>query len=540
MTDSALLVDPTTAPAPPDSAPASPLEALAGRKVALVRNAWPSWHRMVDRLGSLLADREDAATQQYLVPNGSAADPQQLRLIAASADAAVVGLANCGSCTAWSHHDAVVLSSLGLPVVLVVTSEFTSLVAALAVSAGVRLPTVTIDVNPETVPEATALTLLDDAYDAIVAALTTPPAAGPALASHAAGAAGAARATSAGELLVTPEPSRRYADEADAVDRCHDLGWTDGLPVIPPTVHRVDAILAVLGDPDDVVASMPPSGAPVTNRALAANAVMAGCQPGHLPVLTAIVRAVCVPEFNLNGIATTTGPSTPFAVVSGPAAEQAGLNSGRGALGPGWRANASIGRALRLLIGNVGGARPAEVSKSIIGQPGRYTMCIAENEARSPWEPLHVTLGLDDGQSAVTVLSATGTMNVLTPRSDVDAMLTILADALAYLGNPNVVMGRGTVGVLVTPGHAEAMAQAGLSKAEVAAELWARSSIPIGRFPASAHPDPPYEFILRDGRVYPVAGPEHIYVIVAGGPEPTHATVVPSHPSCHPVTAPVR
>jgi hypothetical protein len=397
-------------------------------------------------------------------------------------------------------------------------------VDALTTSTGVRLPTVTIDTNPETVTESAALSLLDDAYDAIVAALTTPPSAD-----------AGARPLTADRALRSGDES----DEADAVDRCHELGWTDGLPVIPPTVRRVEAMLAVLGDPDEVVACMPPSGAPVTHRALAANAVMAGCLPDHLPVLTAIVRAVCVPEFNLHGIATTTGPSTPFAVVSGPAASQAGLNAGRGALGPGWRANASIGRALRLLIGNVGGASPGDVSKSIMGQPGRFTMCIAENEALSPWEPLRVTLGLAVGQSAVTVLGATGTMNVLTPRSDVDAMLTILADSLAYLGNPNVVMGRGTVAVLVTPGHAAAMARAGLSKGDVAAEIWARSSIPVQRFPASAHPDPPYEFILRDGRVYPVAGPEQIYVLVVGGPEPTHATVVPSHPSCQPATAPV-
>ncbi len=538
MTHSVLLVDPTTAPAPPESVLAAPLESLAGHTVALVKNAWPSWHRMADRLGSLLSDREPGvATRQFLVPNGSAADPEQLRLIAAAADAAVVGLANCGSCTAWSHHDAVTLSCLGVPVVLVVTSEFASLVDALAVSAGVRLPTVTIDTNPETVAEETALTLLDDAYHAIVAALTTPAADG----SGPPAAAGSTPPVPASDPRpVTAGPADRYADAADAVDRCHDLGWTDGLPVIPPTVPRVDAMLAVLGDPDDVVARMPPSGAPVTNRALAANAVMAGCLPGHLAVLSAIVRAVCVPEFNLNGIATTTGPSTPFAIVSGPAAGQAGLNADRGVLGPGWRANASIGRALRLLMGNVGGARPGDVSKSIMGQPGRYTMCIAENEARSPWEPLRVTLGLDGGLTAVTVLSATGTMNVLTPRSDVDAMLTILADSLAYLGNPNVVMGRGTVGVLVTPGHAAAMARAGLSKAAVAAEIWARSSIPIERFPASAHPDPPYQFVVRDGRVYPVAGPERIYVVVVGGPEPTHATVVPSHPSCNPVTALVQ
>ena len=123
-----------------------------------------------------------------------------------------------------------------------------------------------------------------------------------------------------------------------------------------------------------------------------------------------------------------------------------------------------------------------------------------------------------------------------TPRSDVSAMLTVLGDALGYLGNPNVVMGKGTVAVLLTPGHAQAMARAGLSKADVAAEVWARSAIPLARFPAAAHPDPPYEFIVRDGRVYPVAGPGQVYVIVAGGPEPTHATVVPSHPSCRSVT----
>jgi hypothetical protein len=516
-----MLVDPTSAPAP--TAPGAPevarVDSLSGRKVALLKNAWPSWHRMTDRLERLLTDRvAGVATEQHLIPNGSAADPGLLASIAEGADVAVVGLANCGSCTAWGFHDAMSLSALGLPVVLVVTSEFTSLVRALSATKGVRLPTVVISRNPETVDEATALDLLDRAYQPIVQALLTP--------------AGA-------DAHAAPRTGTRvldYADEDAALAACHDYEWTDGLPVVVPTVPRVDAMLAVLGDAEAVVAAMPPSGFAVTNRALAANAVMAGCLPEHLQVLAALVRAVCTPEFNLNGIATTTGPSTPFAVVSGPAAAQAGVNSGRGALGPGWRANASIGRALRLLIANIGRARPGEVSKSIMGQPGRYTMCIAENEAASPWEPLHVTLGLADGESAVTTLGATGTMNVLTPRSDVDAMLTILGDSLAYLGNPNVVMGKGTVAVLVTPGHAQAMARSGRSKADVAAEIWARSSIPIGRFPASALPDPPYEFIVHDDRVYPVAGPEQVYVIVAGGPEPTHATVVPSHPSCRPVT----
>jgi len=526
MVTACMLVDPTSAPAPtaPGTSDALPMDSLGGRKVALLKNAWPSWHRMTDRFERLLTDRvAGVATAQHLIPNGSAADPGLLKSIAEESDAAVVGLANCGSCTAWSFHDAMALSAMGLPVVLVVTSEFTSLVRALSATKGVSLPTVVISRNPETVDEAAALDLLDHAYQPIVDALVSP-----------------ASGDLDGASLVGAGPAGArvldYADEDTALAACHDFGWTDGLPVVVPTVPRVDAMLAGLGDADAVVAAMPPSGFALTNRALAANAVMAGCLPGHLPVLSALVRAVCVPEFNLNGIATTTGPSTPFAVVSGPAAAQAGLNAGRGALGPGWRANASIGRALRLLIGNIGRARPGEVSKSIMGQPGRYTMCIGEDEAASPWEPLHVTLGLAADESAVTALGATGTMNVLTPRSDVSAMLTLLGDSLAYLGNPNVVMGKGTVAVLVSPGHARAMARSGLSKADVAAEIWARSSIPVERFPPSAHAEPPYEFILRDGRVYPVAGPQQVYVIVVGGPEPTHATVVPSHPSCRPVT----
>ncbi len=476
---------------------------------------------MTDRLEFLLTERaEGVATTQYLVPNGSAADPALLAEIAGSADAAVVGLANCGSCTAWSYHDAACLSQLGLPVALVVSSQFTGLVEALAAARAVAIPTVVLDVNPETVDAESALRLLDAAYDRIVAALLTP----------------AENGEPAPAEVTTFRAVVSSGDEDAALQACHDLGWTDGLPVVLPTARRVDALLAALGDPDAVVAAMPPTGFGVTNRALAANAVMAGCAPAHLPVLTAMVRAVCAQGFNLNGIATTTGPSTPFAVVSGPAAGQAGLNAGRGALGPGWRANASIGRALRLLIANVGGARPGEVAKSSMGQPGRYTMCIAENEADSPWEPLHVTLGVPAGESAVTVLGATGTINVLTPRSDVEAMLTLFGDSLAYLGNPNVVMGSGTVAVLVSPGHARAMSRAGLSKSDAAAEIWARSSIPLGRFPESAYPDPPYEFIERDGRIYPVAGPAQVYLIVVGGPEPTHATVIPSHPSCRPVT----
>jgi hypothetical protein len=259
-----------------------------------------------------------------------------------------------------------------------------------------------------------------------------------------------------------------------------------------------------------------------------------------MPLLLTAVRAACEPQFNLNGIATTTGASTPVVIVNGPLAREVGVNSGRGALGHGWRANAAIGRTLRLLITNVGGAVPGSVSKSIMGQPGRYSFCFAENEAGSPWAPLHVDRGLAAGQDAVTVLGATGSVNLLTPRQDPEAMLSLLGDGLAFMGNPNVVMGRGTVGVLITPGHAAVLAGAGLSKADVAREIWQRATLPVERFPQAALPDPPYEFVQHDGLVYPVKDPSHVFVIVVGGPEPTHATLVPSHPSSIPVTRAVE
>src|SRR5215475_800002 len=227
------LVDPTAAPArAAATAPAAPpaLDSLAGRKVALLKNAWPSWHRMTDRFEWLLTDRADGVSaEQHLIPNGSAADPGQLASIAASADAAVVGLANCGSCTAWAYHDAVTLAATGMPVVFVVSGEFTSLADALATAKGVSLPTVIIPVNPETVDTAAALRLLDHAYQPIVDALLAP------------GVKGTQFASAASRPLL------HYGSEDDALEACHNQGWTDGLPVVLPTARRVEAMLAALG-----------------------------------------------------------------------------------------------------------------------------------------------------------------------------------------------------------------------------------------------------------------------------------------------------
>ncbi len=167
------------------------------------------------------------------------------------------------------------------------------------------------------------------------------------------------------------------------------LGLTDGLPVVPPTAGRVAAMLGGR-DPEQVVAVLPPLHRQASLHKLAISAVMAGCRPAYFAIVVAATEAVAEPEFNLLGIQTTTGTATPLLLVNGPVVQQCELNAGANALGPGVRSNATIGRALRLVLQNIGGAIPGHTDKATMGQPGKYTFCCAENEAANPWQPLHV------------------------------------------------------------------------------------------------------------------------------------------------------
>ena len=194
------------------------------------------------------------------------------------------------------------------------------------------------------------------------------------------------------------------ADE-DAVEACYSRGWTDGLPVVPPTPERV---LRMLGgtrrDKDEVVAIVPPDLVECTVEKVAINAVMAGCLPEYLPVVLAAVAAACTETFNIHGLLATTMSVGPMIVVNGPIRRRIGMNSGINAMGQGNRANAAIGRALQLVVRNVGGGRPGGVDRATLGQPGKYTFCFAENEEDSPWEPLSVERGIAPGVSAVTLV----------------------------------------------------------------------------------------------------------------------------------------
>ncbi len=192
------------------------------------------------------------------------------------------------------------------------------------------------------------------------------------------------------------------ADEDAVTEELHRRGMTDGLPVVVPTPERVARFVDATGlPPDHVVAVVPPMAGDATVEVVASNAVMAGCTPDLAPVVVAGVRAMCREEFNLFGVRTSNHPASPMFIVGGPVVERSGFNAGTNLFGPGSRANATVGRALNLIVQNVGGATPGLVDQSVMGHPGRYTYCIAE-DPDTPWPPLHTVAGLAPEASAVT------------------------------------------------------------------------------------------------------------------------------------------
>ncbi|CAN0405473.1 unnamed protein product, partial [Phaeothamnion confervicola] len=225
-------------------------------------------------------------------------------------------------------------------------------------------------------------------------------------------------------------------------DEFEARGWSDGLPVVAPTRARVDAMLRYCDHSADLeIGTMPPRHGIVTPEILAINAVMAGCRPQYFPVVLAAVEAMLEPAFNLFAVQATTHPCAPCVIVNGPIARELGINARYGAFGPGVRANATIGRALRLILLNVGGAAPGVLDRSTQGQPAKYAYCAAENEAESPWPPLHVERGFDIEDSTVTVTGADGPHNINDHISDhADGILATLEGAMSDMGANNAYL----------------------------------------------------------------------------------------------------
>ncbi len=295
-----------------------------------------------------------------------------------------------------------------------------------------------------------------------------------------------------------------------------EKGWGDGLPVIPPTEERVERMLAaVRRKPDEVIGVVPPRWAPATVEKIAINAVMAGCKPEYMPVLIAAVEAITDPRLNLYALQATTGGPAVMLIINGPVRSQIGVNGGSNALGEGWRANATIGRSIRLIQRNIGGSYPGTTCKATLGWPGKYSICIGENEEASPWEPLHVERGFDRNASTVTAISADGSVRA----SDLDSSkaLGILANFAQRMDGPS-----GPEAIMVVcPEHARIIANDGFSKMDVKKFIWERAGYRMRDLPdetfAQRVKRRPDLRLTRDSVIPVTDKPEDILVVVAGG-----------------------
>jgi hypothetical protein len=444
----------------------------------------------------------------------------------AQCDAVVQCYGDCGTSTSISVADGVTLERAGLPTVTICSSAFSQAAKFQAAGRGMaELPIVEIPHPMHTAPKQAVEERAQAAAVEIVEALST------------------IRPQQArSEAQVLPE----QVDLPDAPDTLQefffDHGWTDGLPVVPPTAGKVRAMLATVArHPHETTGPIPPRMREATLEKLAVNAVLAGCRPEYFPVVLAALDAVLDEDCRLYGIQTATNTSSPLLIVNGPAIDALGFNAKGNVFGQGCRANASVGRALQLILRNVGGDMPGETDMSTAGHAGKFTFCIAENEAANPWEPLHVERGFARSDSTVTVIGGSSPQNIFTYGCETGQdILDHFVGALTGLGHNNIIFPTGPLLVL-SPEHAATLARDGYSKTDIKNYIFEKARIPLTRFArrtvAGLH--------HRRARWFEIAGdPDHIgvadrasdvHIVVAGGAG-IHSQFVPTSFSYNPVT----
>ncbi len=316
-------------------------------------------------------------------------------------------------------------------------------------------------------------------------------------------------------------------DPLAAIDYCFEQGWTDGLPVVPPEVARVEAMLAFEGRPrETVLAHHPATGLELTVHAAAANAVMAGCLPEYFPVIVAAFEAMEEAPFNFHGSTASTGGSAPLLIVSGPVVDELGMNAGVNLFGPGNRANATIGRAVRLCLLNVFRMTPGIADKSTQGNPGKYSFCIAERNDCNPWPPLHEELGYGPDISSVTVYAGAGFCNIENHGGgSPEALLLSIADAMANYG----CISLGQSVIVLSPEHAAIVASTGSSKPQVQQYLFdhAKRSI-AGMKTVGKFVEREYEIQGELPEIHRGLEPSDILITVGGGDAGGHSAFIPS------------
>jgi hypothetical protein len=314
-----------------------------------------------------------------------------------------------------------------------------------------------------------------------------------------------------------------------------DLGLTDGLPIVPPSEGRVLAMLdGTSRRPEEIVATVPPSLAEVSVEKVAINAVMAGCRPEHLPVVLAAVGAACTDQFNMHGVLCTTASVGPIILVNGPIRERAKINSRDNVLGQGWRANLSIGRALQLVVRNVGGGRPGQIDKSVFGNPGKTGWCFAEDEENSPWAPFHVRRGFAPVSSTVSLFAGEGPRFILDQTSIHPESLSLaIADAVVSVAHPKlgftvpVHSGQPSLSfdvmIIVSPQHRSVFANGGWSVGDVQRAVFEHTRRPVRSLlrGAGGHAEGVLESTVDPAALAGVAtklhDPSALHVVAAGG-----------------------
>jgi len=320
-----------------------------------------------------------------------------------------------------------------------------------------------------------------------------------------------------------------------AIDYCYDQGWTDGLPVVPPIPERVNAMLAADARPaETVIARHPATGLDLSLHAAAVNAVMAGCLPEYFPVVVTAFEAMDKPEFNFHGSTASTGGSAPLLIVSGPYVDEIGMNADVNLFGPGNRANATIGRATRLILRNVFQMLPGISDKSTQGNPGKYSFCIAERSRGNPWSLLCEAQGYPKGTSSVTAFAGGGFCNVENHGGNTpEQILLSMADAMANYGC--ITLGQSVV--VLAPEHMKIMADSGWTRARAQAFLFseARRSVD-GMKIAGKYLDREYNrqhgegasALAEKGFVHRGLMPEDILITMGGGDAGGHSCFIPS------------
>ena len=306
-----------------------------------------------------------------------------------------------------------------------------------------------------------------------------------------------------------------------------DQGFTDGLPVVAPSPERVLRMLRGTNrDAQEVVAIVPPNMAEATIEKIAINAVLAGCKPEYLPVVVAAVEAVCTEQFNAHGVMATTMGASPAVIVNGPIRDRIGMNSGLGALGQGNRANATIGRAVRLVLRNVGGATPGGTERSMLGSSAKFTFAFAEREEHGPWTPFHVEHGYEAAESVVSVFPASPGPLVCVDQTSrtAEALAGSLAMSLQAISHPRSRSGE--VLMVICPEHVDTIARDGWTRTDLQQRLWELTHRPVrellideragaGIPPESFGPDGPSAEQLEE-LIPKFASPDNIHIVVAG------------------------